>query len=94
MLTAIKTTLNFSPDFYRKLKQVASTRRKPMNVCIEEIMNPLLDQLHRHTLQAQYEGLFKLKGMIQDGPSDASTTIDEYLYGWGKSSPRPMEEHA
>jgi lauroyl/myristoyl acyltransferase len=92
MPAAIKTTINFTPTFYYKLKQVATQQKKPMNLCIEEMMNPVLDKLQKEQLKRMYKAFFEMAGMIKDGPTDASTTIDEYLYGWG-DSPRPPEEH-
>ena len=47
MPAAIKTTINFTPTFYYKLKQVATQQKKPMNLCIEEMMNPVLDKLQK-----------------------------------------------
>ncbi|MBN8592783.1 MAG: hypothetical protein J0M33_13550 [Anaerolineae bacterium] len=43
----------------------------------------------KQALQRLYEGLFQRSGMIKDGPTDASTTIDEFLYGWP-----PFEDRA
>lgn len=93
MPTAIKTTMNFSPAFHTKLKQVADEKRKPMGVFIEECLTPMIDDLQARKRRAVFDGLFQLEGMVKEGTPDASATIDEYLYGWG-SSPTQREEHA
>ena len=92
MQTAVKTTMNFSPAFHSKLKQVADERQKPMGQFIEEYLSPMIDDLQERKRQAVFEGLFKLEGMITNGTEDASTTIDEYLYGWANGK-KPTEVH-
>jgi hypothetical protein len=42
----------------------------------------------KQSLQRLYERLFQRSGMIKDGPTDVSTTIDEFLYGWPASKDR------
>ena len=82
MQTSVKTTMNFSPDFHKKLKQVADERQKPMGQFIEEYLSPMIDDLQERKRRGVFEGLFKLEGIITTGTEDASATIDEYLYGW------------
>lgn len=42
----------------------------------------------RQSLKRLYASLPQLSGMIKDGPADASTTIDEFLYGWPPAEDR------
>ncbi len=81
MQTSIRTTMNFTPAFHLRLKRVAERRGKPMGEIIEEKLLPLLTDEERSQLKRQYDGLLALKGMVKDVIPDASTTIDEVLYG-------------
>lgn len=92
MQPAIKTTMNFSPAFHHKLKQVAEAKRKPMGLFVEEHLSPMLDDLQERKRRMVFDGLYQLEGMITNGTPDASATIDEYLYGWA-SNRQPAEEH-
>lgn len=92
MQAAIKTTMNFSPAFHNKLKQVADERQKPMSQVIEEYLMPVIDNLQERKRRNVFEGLKQLEGIVSAGNEDASATIDEYLYGWGSGQPS-QEEH-
>lgn len=82
MHTPIKTTLNFDPLFHARLKTVAQELNKPMAEVIQEHLLPVLDDIQKERHRKVFDALQKLNGIVTDGPIDASTTIDEYLYGW------------
>ncbi|MBK8033814.1 MAG: hypothetical protein IPK17_30810 [Chloroflexi bacterium] len=84
MQPSIRTTMNFSPAFHDKLKRVADDIGKPMGQVIEDYLHPVIDELQTKRRRAVFDGLRELEGMIQEPATDASTTIDEYLYGWGR----------
>ena len=83
MQTAVKTTMNFSPAFHIRLKMAAEQAGKPMAQLVEEKLAPVLDEQEQARLKRLYAGLFELEGMCKDPIIDASTTIDEVLYGAG-----------
>ena len=92
MQPAIKTTVNFSPTFHNKLKQVADERRKTMSQLIEDYLTPIIDNLQERKRRGVFDGLKQLEGIVSSGTEDASATIDEYLYGWGTGQPS-QEKH-
>lgn len=65
--TAIKTTLNFSPAFHGKLRQVAEARQKPMGLFVEECLRPAADDLQARQRRAVFDGLLQLEGLVKDG---------------------------
>ncbi len=81
MQAAIKTTLNFSPAFHWRLKEAAERAGKPMAEVVEEKLAPILTAEEQARLKRVYDGLAALVGLCKTGPTDASTTIDEVLYG-------------
>jgi len=76
--------MNFSPTFHLRLKRAAERNGKPMGQLIEEKLLPLLTDEEQKQLRRQYDGLLALKGSVKDYLPDASTTIDEVLYGVGQ----------
>lgn len=48
---------------------------------IEDTLAPILEQQEKAQLKRMYDGLFALQGLCKDPIPDASTTIDEVLYG-------------
>ncbi|MBX3083957.1 MAG: hypothetical protein KF716_20140 [Anaerolineae bacterium] len=79
----IRTTMAFSPAFHLKLKTVSEQTGKPMAQLVEEKLAPLLEEQEQTRLKRMYDGLFALEGMCREPITDASTTIDEVLYGAG-----------
>ena len=81
--SVVKTTMNFSPAFHIRLKMAAEQAGKPMAQLVEEKLAPVLNEQEAAKLKRMYDGLFELEGMCKDPITDASTTIDEVLYGAG-----------
>ncbi len=81
MITAVKTTLTFSPAFHLKLKMAAERTKKPLAKVVEEKLTPVLEQEERAFVRKMYKGLFELAGMVKDNILDASITVDDVLYG-------------
>jgi hypothetical protein len=77
----VKTTLNFTPLFHAKLKAVANDNQKSMAQFIEEHMKPVIDDIHQKQHRSIFDGLYQLSGTITDNIPDASTTIDDIVYG-------------
>lgn len=50
---------------------------------VEEKLAPILAQQEQARLKRMYTGLFTLEGISKAPITDASTTIDEVLYGEG-----------
>ncbi len=73
--------MNFTPAFHLKLKQVAELERKPMSQWVEEQLAPILNEQDKQRIHDVYQGLRELEGMVKNGAPDASTTIDDFLYG-------------
>ncbi|MCA0456143.1 MAG: hypothetical protein LCI00_19350 [Chloroflexi bacterium] len=92
MQAAVKTTVNFSPAFHNKLKQVADQHQKPMSQLIEDYLTPIIDNLQERKRRGVFDGLKQLEGIVSTGTEDASATIDEFLYGWG-SGQATQEKH-
>ncbi len=88
MQIAVKTTLKFTPSFHLKLRQAADLAGQPMSEWVEEKLAPILDQQEKTRLDRVYHGLRHLQSMVKNGSSDASTTIDEFLYGGGDKEAR------
>ena len=83
MQTPIRTTMNFSPTFHIRLKRLAELEGKPMSQLVEENLDPILAEQEQTRLKHMYSGLFTLEGIAKEPITDASTTIDEVLYGEG-----------
>lgn len=79
----IKTTMSFSPGFHIRLKMAAEQAGKPMAQLVEEQLTPVLEEQDDIRLKQMYDALFALEGICKDPIADASTTIDEVLYGAG-----------
>lgn len=75
--------MNFSPGFHLKLKSLSKIEQKPMAQIVEEKLTAVLAAEQETSLQRMYAGLFALEGMCTEPIRDASTTIDEVLYGAG-----------
>lgn len=73
--------MNFSPSFHIRLKRMAEQEGKPMAQVVEEKLAPILDEQEQARLKRMYNGLFTLEGICKDPIPDASTSIDEVLYG-------------
>lgn len=77
----IKTTLTFSPTFWQRLRMVAQAQRRSVSRFVEEELDTLLHQQEQKKLEHLYQALEKWQGTGSPQITDASTTIDETLYG-------------
>ena len=63
---------------------------------VEEKLAPILDEQEQTRLKRMYHGLFALEGMSKEPITNASTTIDETLYGesgaWRGSDPYDTQD--
>ena len=50
---------------------------------VEEKLDPILAEQEQARIKRMYSGLFTLEGIAKEPITDASTTIDEVLYGEG-----------
>ncbi len=62
-----------------------------MSQWVEERLAPVLDKEEKARLEGMYAGLYALEGMVEEGPIDASATIDDYLYGWSGEAKEARE---
>jgi hypothetical protein len=77
----IKTTLTFSPTFWQRLRMVAQAQQRSVSRFVEEELDTLLHQQEQKKLERLYQALKKWQGTGSPQIIDASTTIDETLYG-------------
>jgi len=75
--------MSFSPGFHIRLKMAAEQVGKPMAQLVEETLTPILEEQQDTRLKQMYDALLALEGICKDPITDASTTIDEVLYGAG-----------
>ena len=80
-MTAVKTTLTFSPEFHLRLKLASQREKKPLAKVVEEKIAPILEREEKNFVRGMYDGLLDMAGMVKKNIPDASTTIDEVLYG-------------
>ena len=83
MPQAIKTTMNFTPAFHWQLKKAAEEAGKPMAELVEEKLAPILTSQERARLKRMYAAFATITGICKEPVTDASSTIDEILYGKG-----------
>ena len=76
-----RTTFTFSPGFYERLKRLSQGEHKTMSRFVEEKLTQLLAQQEQQQLGQMYAGLRRLRGTGQVGITDASSRIDDILYG-------------
>lgn len=76
-----RTTLTFSPAFYERLKRTARTEDKTMSQFVEEKLTTLLAEKEQQQLERIYAGFRRLRGAGQPGITDASSRVDDILYG-------------
>lgn len=91
MQATIKTTMNFSLAFHRKLKRAADVAGKPMSQLVEEKLAPILNVEEKTRLDRVYGGLGELEGIVKADAPDASAAIDDYLYDWD-TEPKEVRE--
>ena len=80
-MNTVRTTLMMPPALLERLKLFSRHQGKSMSEVVEEGVRHVLDEHEDDRLERTYQGLLALKGMIKEPITDASTTIDETLYG-------------
>lgn len=64
-----------------RLKLVSRRKRTPVSAIIQEAVQTALDREDTPHLETLYQQLSSLVGMIKEPLPDASSSIDELLYG-------------
>jgi plasmid stability protein len=76
-----RTTLVLPEPLHQKLRLTAQSEGTSLTKLVRELLAQSLARRENGQLQALYQGLKELEGAGKRGISDASTTIDEMLYG-------------
>lgn len=80
-MNTVPTTIRMQPSVLERLRFFAQERGRTMSEIMEEGVNHVLEQYESQRLDRLYEGLKQLDGIGDPSITDASTTIDEVLYG-------------
>ncbi|MBI2264955.1 MAG: hypothetical protein HYU64_07260 [Armatimonadetes bacterium] len=75
-----------SEDMEQELRAAALFRGASEAAIVREALEQYL-QARRPKVPLEEDPLWKLVGIIEDGPPDASEAIDYYLYGPGREKP-------
>ena len=76
-----KTTLSFTSSFRERLKMLSEEHNKSMSQFVEDELEKVLKEKERGKLKHMYSVLREMRGSGSHGITDASSTIDETLYG-------------
>jgi hypothetical protein len=77
----IRTTIVLSPLVLQSAKDFAAKKKKSLSEIIEEGVLELMKEEEQQRIKRMHEALSKLEGIGGSDITDASTTIDEVLYG-------------
>ena len=77
----LRTTFYLSDDLHHRLRSISKQKKKPMSRYASELLERGLKQDEYPDLDRLYKAFEKMKGIAKEGVTDASTTIDEVLYG-------------
>ena len=77
----VRTTILLQPSLFRRLKLFAHDQGKPMTEVVERAIRTVIETEDQPRIQRMYDGLFRLAGTGKAGVRDASSTIDDDLYG-------------
>jgi hypothetical protein len=80
-MQTIPTTIRLQPSLLERLKMFSREHNTTMTEVIESGIRQIIEQQEQTRIKRMYKGLFALKGVGKAGVTDASTTIDEELYG-------------
>ena len=80
-MNTVRTTLMMPPALLERLKLFSRHEGKSMSEVVVQGVRHVLDEHEAARLERMYQALFALKGIIKEPMTDASTTIDETLYG-------------
>ena len=77
----LRTTFYLPEDLHEKLRSTSKRKRKPMSKYASELLERGLNEDEYPDLDKLYKAFEEMKGIAKEGITDASTTIDEVLYG-------------
>ena len=69
------------PALFRRLKLLSQEQGKPISEIVDLGVSQIIAASDESRLERMYKGLFNLAGMGKRGIRDASSLIDETLYG-------------
>jgi hypothetical protein len=76
-----RTSIVLPPVLHQQLSMLAHQEGKKLSEFLREQLRRIADQEQNSQLDDMYKAIGKMKGLIKDKVTDASTTIDEVLYG-------------
>lgn len=77
----IRTTIYLSQSLHQRLRIVSQRKEKSVSDLVREAVDKAITEAEEAQLDSIYEAMAKMKGICKDPITDASTTIDEVLYG-------------
>ncbi len=77
----LRTTLYLSENTHLRLKRAAKKRNTPISKLTEAILDKALARDEAADLEQIYQAFENLEGIGGNDITDASTTINEVLYG-------------
>jgi len=80
-MTNIRASIMLPAALHQRLRMVSKQENKNLSEVVREILDRELARREHERLDRIYQGIRELAGMGERGITDASTTIDEVLYG-------------
>ena len=80
-MQTIRTTFTIRPSLLERLKIFTRETNRPMSAVAEEGISTVLEHYECQRRTKMYQGLTELVGMSNVPIPDASSSIDEVLYG-------------
>ena len=77
----LRTSLYLPATLHQRLQVASRQSKKSISRLVQDLLDKALREDEEKRLDQMYEALRKMDGMIKDPVTDASTTIDEVLYG-------------
>jgi len=79
--TMIRTSIVLTPALHQRLKMAADYESRTLTEVINNLLDTALESQEQVRLQRTYQALKKVQGICKADLSDASSTIDNVLYG-------------
>jgi predicted DNA-binding protein len=79
--TSIRTSITLPPALFQRLRDFAAQKGKTMSQIVEDGVKRVIQKDQEIHLRQVYETLKELDGAGGKGITDASTTINDVLYG-------------
>ncbi|GER92404.1 hypothetical protein A45J_0120 [hot springs metagenome] len=76
-----RTQVYFPMELYRKVEKKAKRESRSSAAIIREAVAQYLEKEEEKEIDWENDPIFKLVGIIKDGPTDLSVNHDYYLYG-------------